>query len=36
MIIIIYTEDESEEEVETKIPEYLEDLLEQIKNQELE
>lgn len=34
MIIIIY--DESEEEVETKIPEYLEDLLEQIKNQELE
>lgn len=32
MIIIIYTEDESEE----KIPEYLEDLLEQIKNQELE
>lgn len=32
MIIIIYTEDENE----TKIPEYLEDLLEQIKNQELE
>lgn len=34
MIIIIY--DESEEEVETKIPEYLQDLLDQIKNGELE
>lgn len=34
MIIIIY--DESEQEPESKIPEYLEDLLEQIKNSELE
>lgn len=34
MIIIIY--DESEEDVESKIPEYLEDLLEQIRNEEME
>ena len=34
MIVIIY--DESEEDVESKIPEYLEDLLEQIRNEEME
>lgn len=35
MIIIICDESE-EKDIETKIPEYLEDLLEQIKNQEIE
>lgn len=35
MIIIIYDNSE-EENIESKIPEYLEDLLEQIKNQEVE
>lgn len=35
MIVIVYIVSE-EENVESKIPEYLEDLLEQIKNQEME
>lgn len=36
MIVIVYIISEEEKDIETKIPEYLEDLLEQIKNQEIE